>query len=59
MTRFVIAPDVALHLARIQGVVPKQHQLLAPTLFRSQVLAQLYALVGRGGLTPSWPNASH
>jgi hypothetical protein len=58
MTRFDIAPDVALHLARIQGVVPTQHQLLAPSLFRSQVLAQLYTLVGRCGLTPSWPNTS-
>ena len=50
MTRFVIAPDVALHLAGIRALIPKQHQLLAPTLFRSQVLAQLYTLVGRGDL---------
>jgi predicted nucleic acid-binding protein len=50
MTRFVIGPDVALHLARMQAVVPAQHQLLAPTLIRSQVLAQLYAMVQRGEL---------
>jgi hypothetical protein len=35
MTRFVICPDVALHLAQSQAVVPAQHQLLAPTLIRS------------------------
>ncbi|MDP3084623.1 MAG: hypothetical protein Q8N44_13180 [Rubrivivax sp.] len=50
MTRFVIGPDVALHLAQLQAVVPAQHQLLAPTLMRSQVLAQLYILVRRGEL---------
>lgn len=50
MTRFVIGPDVALHLARSQAVVAAQHQLLAPTLIRSQVLAQLYGLVRRGEL---------
>jgi len=50
MTRFVIGPDVALHLAQLQAVVPAEHQLLAPTLMRSQVLAQLYILVRRGEL---------
>ena len=50
MTRFVIGPDVALYLAQSQAVVPAQHQLLAPTLIRSQVLAQLYSLVRRGEL---------
>ena len=50
MTRFVIGPDVALHLAQLQAVVPARHQLLAPTLIRSQVLAQLYGLVRRGEL---------
>ena len=50
MTRFVIGPDVALHLAQLQAVVPARHQLLAPTLMRSQVLAQLYGLVRRGEL---------
>ena len=48
MTRFVIAPDVALHLARHQSVVPSSHQLLAPTLLRSQVLAILFAEVRQG-----------
>ena len=50
MTRFVIGPDVALHLAQLQAVIPAEHQLLAPTLMRSQVLAQLYILVRRGEL---------
>ena len=50
MTRFVIGPDVALHLARSQAVVAAQHKLLAPTLIRSQVLAHLYGLVRRGEL---------
>ena len=43
-------PDVALRLAQLQAVVPAEHQLLAPTLMRSQVLAQLYILVRRGEL---------
>ncbi|WP_293413115.1 hypothetical protein [Piscinibacter sp.] len=39
-----------MHLARSQAVVAAQHKLLAPTLIRSQVLAQLYGLVRRGEL---------
>src|SRR5687768_4579145 len=50
MTRYVIGPDVALRLAQLEAVVPAQHQLVAPTLIRSQVLAQLYGLVRRGEL---------
>jgi predicted nucleic acid-binding protein len=50
MTRFVIGADVALHLARLKAKVPAEHQLLAPTLIRSQVLAELYARVQRGEL---------
>lgn len=50
MTRYVIGPDVALRLAQVEAVVPAKHQLVAPTLIRSQVLAQLYALVRRGEL---------
>ena len=50
MTRFVIGPDVALHLAHLEAVVPAKHQLLALTLIRSQVLAQLYSLVRRDEL---------
>jgi len=50
MTRYVIGPDVALRLARLKAEVPARHRLVAPTLIRSQVLAQLYALVRRGEL---------
>ena len=48
VTRFVIGPDVALSLAETRAVLPGQHQLLAPTLLRSQVLAHLYGQVQRG-----------
>lgn len=51
MTRFVIGPDVALALAERNAAVPAQHRLLAPTLLRSQVLAQLYGEVRLGRLT--------
>lgn len=50
MTRFVIGADVAIHLAQLKAVVPPDHRLLAPTLIRSQVLAELYARVQRGEL---------
>jgi predicted nucleic acid-binding protein len=50
MTRFVIGPDVALTLAERRAAVPAQHRLLAPTLLRSQVLAQLYGEVRAGRL---------
>jgi predicted nucleic acid-binding protein len=50
MTRFVIGPDVALRLARDGAVIPDEHQLLAPTLFRSQVLSLLYRAVRDGEL---------
>jgi predicted nucleic acid-binding protein len=48
MTRFVIGPDVALRLAREKVVVPSEHELLAPTLMRSQLLALLYRAVQGG-----------
>ena len=51
MTRFVIGPDVALRLAQEEAVIADQHQLLAPTLVRSQVLSQLYQAVQRGELS--------
>lgn len=50
MTRFVIGADVALHLAQTKAVLATMHRLLAPTLIRSQVLAELYARVQRGEL---------
>jgi predicted nucleic acid-binding protein len=51
MTRYVIEPVVALALAERDARVPNHHKLLAPTLLRSQVLAELYARVQRGKLT--------
>jgi predicted nucleic acid-binding protein len=50
MTRYVIGPDVALALAEGGAKVAARHRLLAPTLLRSQVLAQLYAEVRSGRL---------
>jgi len=47
MTRYVIGPDVALRLADDQAVIGEQHQLLAPTLLRSQLLTLLYQAVRR------------
>ena len=51
MARYVIEPGVALALAARGAKIPAHHRLLAPTLLRSQVLAQLYAAVQRGELT--------
>jgi len=51
MTRYVIEPEVALALAARSAAIPAGHRLLAPTLLRSQVLAQLFVEVGRGSLS--------
>lgn len=51
MTKYVIGPDAALRLAHEQAVIGDDHQLLAPTLFRSQTLSLLYHEVHRGKLT--------
>lgn len=51
MTRYVISPDVALRLAHDEAVIPYEHQLLAPTLLRSQMLSLLYQAVRRGEMT--------
>jgi predicted nucleic acid-binding protein len=51
MTKYVIGPDVALRLAHDEVVIPDEHQLLAPTLLRSQVLSLLYRAVRHGELT--------
>jgi len=50
MTRYVIGPDVALVLAEQRAKIPEHHRLLAPTLLRSQVLAQLFGQVKQGTL---------
>ncbi|MGH7691659.1 MAG: type II toxin-antitoxin system VapC family toxin [Candidatus Dormibacteria bacterium] len=51
MTRYVIGPDVAIQLARDHVPVPDEHQLLAPTLLRSQILSLLYQAVDRGEIS--------
>jgi predicted nucleic acid-binding protein len=54
MTRYVIGPDVALVLARDQVEIRDEHQLLAPTLLRSQLLSLLYQAVQRGEMTKKY-----
>ncbi len=51
MTRYVIGADVAFRLAAEAAAASGEHQLVAPTLLRSQLLAQLYEAVRRGELT--------
>jgi predicted nucleic acid-binding protein len=51
MTKYVIGPDVALRLAQEETVIPDEHQVLAPTLLRSQLLTLLYQAVRRGEMT--------
>jgi predicted nucleic acid-binding protein len=50
MTKFVIDAGVAIHLASAGTEVPSRHQLLAPTLLRSQVLSLLHEAVQRGDI---------
>ena len=47
----MIGPDVALRLANDEAVVAVEHQLVAPTLLRSQLLSLLYRAVRDGELT--------
>ena len=51
MTKYVIGPDVALRLAHEEAVIPDEHQVLAPTLLRSQLLTLLYQAVRSGEMT--------
>src|SRR4051812_49351584 len=50
MTRYVIDAGVVLQLAREGLEVPAEHQLLAPTLIRSQALTVMHEAVQRGEL---------
>ena len=47
----MIDPRAALHLAQNEVTVPGEHQLVAPTLLRSQLLSMLYQAVHRGELS--------
>jgi predicted nucleic acid-binding protein len=51
MTKYVIDPEVAIQLARDEAVIGGGHQILAPTLLRSQLLSLLYQAVHRGEMT--------
>jgi predicted nucleic acid-binding protein len=50
MTRFVIDATVGLHLAAEGIEVNRKHELLAPTLFRSETLALAHEAVVRGAI---------
>ena len=51
MTRFVVDCGAVLHLASEEVEVAGEHELLAPTLLRSQTLSALHEAVQRGELT--------
>jgi predicted nucleic acid-binding protein len=48
MTRFVVDSSVVLHLVSTGLLVSGEHELLAPTLLRSQTLSALHEAVQRG-----------
>jgi predicted nucleic acid-binding protein len=52
MTRFVVDTSAVLHLASAGIEVSSEHELLAPTLLRSQTLSALHEAVHRGELEP-------
>jgi predicted nucleic acid-binding protein len=52
MTRFVVDCGAVLHLAGERIEVPAEHELLAPTLLRSQTLSALHEAVYRGEIAP-------
>ena len=50
MTRFVVDSTAAIHIAKSHLEIPAKHELLAPTLLRSQTLSALHEAVHRGEL---------
>jgi predicted nucleic acid-binding protein len=52
MTRFVVDCGVVLHLASEGSEVAAEHDLLAPTLLRSQTLSALHEAVHAGDIAP-------
>jgi predicted nucleic acid-binding protein len=50
LTRFVVDAGAVLHLASEEIEVSSEHELLAPTLLRSQTLSLLHEAVRRGEL---------
>jgi predicted nucleic acid-binding protein len=53
MTRFVVDCGVVLRLASEELEVPAEHELLAPTLLRSQTLSALHEAVHAGEIPPN------
>jgi predicted nucleic acid-binding protein len=53
MTRFVVDCGVVVRLASDGIEVPAEHELLAPTLLRSQTLSALHEAVHRGEVPPA------
>jgi predicted nucleic acid-binding protein len=51
MTRFVVDASAIIHLASGDIKVRSKHELLAPTLLRSQTLSLLHEAVQRGEIT--------
>ena len=52
MTRFVVDARAVLHLVSEEIAVAPDHELLAPTLLRSQALSLLHEAVHRGDMSP-------
>ncbi len=52
MTRFVVDCGVVLQLAAEEAEVATEHELLAPTLLRSQTLSALHEAVHAGEISP-------
>jgi predicted nucleic acid-binding protein len=52
MTRFVVDCGAVLHLAAEEIEVSSEHELLAPTLLRSQTLSALHQAVQAGEIEP-------
>ena len=50
MTRFVVDSTAVIHIAKARLRIPAKHELLAPTLLRSQTLSALHEAVHRGEL---------
>jgi predicted nucleic acid-binding protein len=50
LTRFVVDTSVVLHLVSTGTEASEEHELLAPTLLRSQTLSALHEAVHRGEL---------
>ena len=51
LTRFVVDAGAVLELASDETEISAEHELLAPTLLRSQTLSALHEAVHRGELT--------